>query len=142
MTLSRKEQWIAFWVTNGLIISLPLLFLLYNEIFRDTILTKCFLFYNCKLYCPGCGGTRAFEALCRFDILESIRYHPVVIYLAGALTVYEFVMIRGLIKKTERKMFFNFWVCIIFIIVFLGYSILRNVLLAYGIDIIGSVLVE
>ena len=32
------------------------------------------------IYCPGCGGTRAVEALLRGHILESVWYHPIVLY--------------------------------------------------------------
>ena len=34
------------------------------------------------LYCPGCGGTRAAEALLRGDIISSILLHPLVPFLA------------------------------------------------------------
>lgn len=32
------------------------------------------------LYCPGCGGTRAFIALLHGRFLQSLLYHPVVVY--------------------------------------------------------------
>lgn len=32
------------------------------------------------LYCPGCGGTRAFRMLFHGDIIQSIIYHPFVMY--------------------------------------------------------------
>ncbi|MCI9570502.1 MAG: DUF2752 domain-containing protein [Lachnospiraceae bacterium] len=35
------------------------------------------------LYCPGCGGTRAFKALLRGELLLSVLYHPFVLYGAG-----------------------------------------------------------
>lgn len=34
------------------------------------------------LYCPGCGGTRAVWLLLTGHILLSIRYHPLVFYMA------------------------------------------------------------
>lgn len=33
-----------------------------------------------RIYCPGCGGTRAVEALLHGRILESAWYHPLVLY--------------------------------------------------------------
>jgi len=32
------------------------------------------------IYCPGCGGTRAVDALLRGDFLQSFMYHPLVPY--------------------------------------------------------------
>ena len=37
------------------------------------------------LYCPGCGGTRALRALLSGNLLLSIRYHPLVAYMAVVL---------------------------------------------------------
>lgn len=37
------------------------------------------------LYCPGCGGTRAFLALLRGDLALSLSYHPLVAYMAAVL---------------------------------------------------------
>lgn len=33
-----------------------------------------------RIYCPGCGGTRSVEALLHGHILESVWYHPLVLY--------------------------------------------------------------
>ena len=33
-------------------------------------------------YCPGCGGTRAFNALLHGHFLQSLWYHPLVLYSA------------------------------------------------------------
>ena len=39
------------------------------------------------LYCPGCGGTRAFRLLLSGHILQSFLYHPAVV-LTGVLYVW------------------------------------------------------
>ena len=43
-------------------------------------LPPCLFFGLTGLYCPGCGGTRAFTALLHGRLLESLIYHPVVVY--------------------------------------------------------------
>lgn len=34
-----------------------------------------------QIYCPGCGGTRSMDALFHGQILESVWYHPIVLYM-------------------------------------------------------------
>ena len=51
------------------------------------------------LYCPGCGGTRAVRLLCQGHILESLYYHPFVLY--GAL-LYAWFMLSNSIEYLSR----------------------------------------
>ena len=46
------------------------------------ILPPCILHKVTGWYCLGCGGTRAAAALMRGDIVQSLFYHPIVIYMA------------------------------------------------------------
>lgn len=39
-------------------------------------------------YCPGCGGTRALRSLVHGHLLESLLYHPAVLYLAGWTVIF------------------------------------------------------
>ena len=32
-------------------------------------------------YCPGCGGTRAIKYLLKGDIIKSLQYHPLIVYV-------------------------------------------------------------
>ena len=40
----------------------------------------CVLSTYLRIYCPGCGGTRAVDALLHGHVLESVWYHPIVMY--------------------------------------------------------------
>ena len=39
------------------------------------------------LYCPGCGGTRAINYLLHGQIVKSIQYHPLVLYMAFVIVL-------------------------------------------------------
>lgn len=47
----------------------------------------CLFHWLTGLYCPGCGGTRAALHLLHGDIAGSLRYHPLVLYLAVVILV-------------------------------------------------------
>ena len=49
------------------------------------------------IYCPGCGGTRAVGALLRGHILESVWYHPIVLYTV--IVFGGFMMTQGLERR-------------------------------------------
>lgn len=50
------------------------------------------------LYCPACGGTRAFNALLHGRVLDSFKYHPLVPYAAAC---YGCFMISWYIQKVS-----------------------------------------
>ena len=62
--------------------------LVYVRWFSHIPLPTCWIYEELHLYCPGCGCTRAFEALLRGDILRSLRYNAAVCYFAAGVTVY------------------------------------------------------
>ena len=49
------------------------------------LMPPCLLHHFTGLYCPGCGGTRAFMALIHGQFLASIYYHPLVPYTVVCL---------------------------------------------------------
>ncbi len=140
MSFSRKEQWIIFAAINGLLIASVALFPLYSKLVEVLPLGRCMMLDFLHLYCPACGGTRAFAALLMLDILASLKYNPVVVMSAVAIVAYEIVMIKHLIKGDERELFITPTRVLVFLGIWFAYSIVRNVLLAYGIDIVGNVL--
>ncbi len=61
--------------------------------------TSCFFHELTGLYCPGCGGTRAFIALMEGDLARSFFYHPIVLYGYLCLTAAVFILIRQITGK-------------------------------------------
>ena len=51
------------------------------ELLKKFIATDCVFKKVFHMYCPGCGGTRAWKALIRLNILQSLYDNPVVIFL-------------------------------------------------------------
>ena len=56
-------------------------FLLYDKVILHYFAgMPCVLYYFLGIYCPGCGGTRAVKALLDGAVLQSVWYHPLVLY--------------------------------------------------------------
>lgn len=80
-------------------------------------------------YCPGCGGTRAMEALFQGRLLDSLWYHPLVIY--GAVIFGGFMLTHTLERVHVPKMkgwkfhdWYLYGALILLIINFVGKNIL------------------
>lgn len=81
------------------------------------------------LWCPGCGGQRAFSLLLHGHILESLRYNivlPIVLYFA---IIGYYSMIGNLFLKEpfSQKLSFSSRATRNFLIFLVIYSILRNI---------------
>lgn len=76
----------------GLILLIPLIVLC---ILRNTgnlqltdFLYPCLFYRISGLCCPGCGGTRAVQALLKGDFISCFLYHPVVLYAATLYIIF------------------------------------------------------
>ena len=79
------------------------------------------------LYCPGCGCTRAAEALFRLDFAASLAANPSVLVGAALLLYYEIILFLRMRRGCGKAP-----AClpaVLFGIFFLVYAVLRNVLL-------------
>lgn len=124
------------WTLLGVII-----FIIASSILSFYNLSECATVKYFHLYCPGCGGTRALFALLRLDFIEMIRYN---LNLPLAIFTYMYYNIRAFIeiKKNNEQYFerLRYRLLIIVGCIALIYSIARNALLLYGIDLIGDIL--
>lgn len=75
----ESTLYLAGWA--GVIFLIPAA-LFYHYVWLDKIHLPCVLNAFFGIYCPGCGGTRAVEALLHGHILLSLWYHPLVLYTA------------------------------------------------------------
>ncbi len=94
------------------------------------------------IYCPGCGGTRAFFALMHGDVFQSIYYNPAVFLGALLVLYYESTVFLTLVKKNGKIYFYRkTGLVYAFLFIFLTYAIVRDYLLVgMGIDMIGDFL--
>ena len=103
-------------------------------------LPECIIRRHFRIYCPACGGTRAFTALLEGDIAQSLHYNPIIVlFILDLLTM---VSCHIYEKKYNRK-YITAWIRIItnmlFLMFIIAYSIVRNyLLLAKGIDMLGD----
>lgn len=99
---------------------------------------KCHWLKYLGIYCPACGGTRAFGALIHGDIIKSLLLHPVVLYAAlilGTFTITTAIYyLRG---KNGRRFKMRPVYLIVGIGIFLSQWIIKNILLLFfGISIL------
>ena len=139
--LNRKEQWIIFGVINGLLLTVLLLFPFYWKYIMNLPFNKCNMLEHLHIYCPACGGTRAFRAMLELDLLSALKYNPIIPIGAVAFIVYEIGMIKYLIKKTDRDVLIKPWMIYALLIFWGVYFVVRNLLLFFGIDLIGDIII-
>lgn len=73
-----------------------------SHISAGSFLLPCLVHKYTGLYCPGCGGTRAFTFLMDGHFLKSLYYHPVVLYGAA---LYLWFMISNTIELLSKGRF-------------------------------------
>lgn len=92
---NKKKIEYAIWIAGvilGIFAASVLLLAYFTPFSLEMITYDCWIHQVSGLYCPGCGGTRAFFALLRGDIVASFFCHPLVLYMG---ILYAVFMIRG-----------------------------------------------
>ncbi len=139
MYYNKKQQWIIFGCVNGLVLFTLMFFPYYRDHLAATPLTSCKFLDLTHLYCTGCGGTRAFNALIHFKFLDSLRYNPIVLIGAISFVIYEITMIVYLIKGIKRPFLLKPWMVWTFLTFWFSYAIIRDILLVCGIDMLANI---
>jgi hypothetical protein len=84
-SLEDRLYWIGVWLFLLSAVSFAVYYYLQST---GRITFFCFWDRFFHIYCPGCGGTRAIEALVHGDILMSLWYHPLVIYATVIFVIF------------------------------------------------------
>lgn len=85
------------------IIFLATFYIKYAYKFID--IPTCIIYETFGIYCPGCGATRAVYSLYSGEILKSIYYNPLIVYLI--IIDFWYLLTEGVSKfsKKENKFF-------------------------------------
>jgi hypothetical protein len=84
-----------------------------------------------KIYCPACGGTRAISSLLRFDIIDSIRHNPIVLYIAACIVLVNVLGVIAIAKKKSN--IFCAWRPLVYggIVILAVFFVIKNVLMIF-----------
>ena len=83
--MTDHEVYPAAWVTLA---ALAVLFCIWKYAMGAPAISGCWIWEHWRVYCPGCGGTRAVMALFRGQLLRSFYYHPAVPVTAVLAGIY------------------------------------------------------
>lgn len=98
----------------------------------------CFMHDILHLYCPFCGGTRAFMALLRLDLLVTVLYNPAVVLATLAFLAFDLRALILILRRREGA-FFPSFLPPLAVVWFSLYTVFRNALAFFGIDPVGDI---
>jgi len=129
------------WLFGHLVLLLAMAaFALYGVVvlyLLPTMPYHCFMHDVLHLYCPLCGGTRAFMAVFHFDLVTVITYNPAVFLATLVFLCFDLRALFLAWRGSERPLFPRFLLPLA-VVWFIGYTVLRNILLFFGVDAIGD----
>lgn len=116
------------------------LFVILKQIFRQMFRQgfPCLFQLVTGFYCPGCGGTRAVWALLHGRVLLSLRYHPLVLYMAVVVSVELASWLLARVRKNPRWYLGHeiFFICVGGAIVLVNWIFKNYMLAVKGIDLL------
>ncbi len=135
MKLLKNKNTVIFLVLNLSVLSLSLL---YNFLFKEGLVGECVFLKTFGYYCPGCGGSRSLNALLSFNFIKSFIYYPP-IPICAAIILYVDIKLIIAMAKNKSEANINPRPFLLIPIAILLNFLARDVLLFFGIDILGNV---
>lgn len=112
------------------IISIILIYFFVNSSYISLI-PKCWVYQNTNLLCPSCGGTRCIKNLFQGNFIQAFHANQVIFLGILYLSIINIVYLFN-IGKEDKKLtwiYLKWWYAIIFIIILIIYTIIRNICL-------------
>ena len=135
LTASNKRFIIPFAATSVLLI-VAVFFIVWFRFDPGFLETRhsCLFSQTLHLYCPGCGGTRAVQALITGDILRSVMSNPIPVYALVMLLRMWIPLLHNVITKAETRIWtvLHAWEAWGVLVVVFGLFLGRNLLLVFG----------
>ena len=132
--VTDREVYPAIWILMALG---SIGYLLWKGPLGAPTIGGCWIYQNLHIYCPGCGGTRALEALGRGELIRSIYSHPVVpgtvLWVAVYLTSQTIKRLRK--GKGWALRYHNGWMAAFFAILGIQWIVKNVLLLVFSISI-------
>lgn len=135
------------YIKNLLLINIPLIsatliyLILFFTVFEGGNVSFCFLKEHFKIYCPGCGGSRALVSLVKLDIIESFILYPPLLVAVLIILELDVRMFFCAVKNTDsflkKYSFKRFYILAAFII--LNFLVRNALLIFFNIDFIGDI---
>ena len=77
------------------------------------------------LYCPGCGITRMFLSITKFEFYQAFRYNPFLFCLLNLYIIYK-LFDYSYYKKMNKKISLPSWIYYVIAALLIVFGILRN----------------
>lgn len=136
MKLLKNKNAIIFLILNS---SVLIISLLYNFLFKEKLIGDCVFLDTFGFYCPGCGGSRSLNALLSFNLYKSFIYYPPILITSFIILYVDVKLLTAAVKLNDKSNINPNVFLIIPVIIVLNF-VIRNILLLFGIDILGNVI--
>ena len=132
--ITDREVFPAVCILIGILLSG---YFIWKYFLGEPTISGCWIYSNLHVYCPGCGGTRALEALLQGKILRSFACHPAVPAAFIWVVIYLLSQVISRIRKGRgwALRYDDRWVVLFFGILVINCTIRNVLLLGFSITI-------
>lgn len=144
-TLTGRQRGILWLIVlHVLFVIMVLGFNAYLSVARGTLIGFCAMKEFIHIYCPFCGGTRAFGTLfVKWDLLGSLAENPTIFLIAIRCVILEITAIYAIIRKKDRIFWFVKNEATVWVILFAVYFVIRNIaVFVFHYDPLGDIILS